>query len=383
MAKQPDALPKLLVMSRSIPPAVTGSSILMGNLAKQFGPDEMALVGALDPGAPPVEWSPDWPRLNYVIRWSASWRGERWLRRAYFPWLVLYSLWVLLRQRCKAVMVVYPDEAYLLAGYLVARLTRKPLYAYFHNTYLEKHRDSRLANWLQPRVFRYARHVFVMSEGMERLYHQNYPDLSCSPLVHTFHDPVPAFEPPPLHDPVRLCLSGTINPASEDAATRLAQMVHERDGVKMTLFTGTPPVTVERVGFVGPNVTVGKVSRDELLDRIRESDILLLPHGFSSRWAQEEIQTIFPTKVIEYLLSGRPILAHLPADCFLAEFLRRHECALIVGDPSVEALHQSLDRLIKDADLRAELVRKALKAVEQFQAPAVAGRLRAVVGSGL
>lgn len=370
----------MLVMSRSFPPAVTGSSILMGNLAKQFSRDEMEIVGALDPGAPTVQWSKSWPRINYVIRWSASWRGERWLRLLYTPWLFIYTLAVLLLRRCQAVMVVYPDEYYLLTSYLVARLTRKPLYGYFHNTYLEKFKTSRLANWLQPRFFAYASHIFVMSEGMERLYRQNYPDLDCSPLKHTFNDPMPPDEPPPpLHDPIRLCLSGTINPASEDSVLRCSQMIREMDRVQFNLFTGTPQSYVERVGFTGPKVTVNKVSRDELLERIRVSDILLLPHGFTSSWAQEEIQTIFPTKTIEYLLSGRPILAHLPADCFLGEFLRRHECALIVDEPSTDALRQGLQTLIDNADLRADLVHKALKAAEQFQAQTVAQYLRDVV----
>jgi glycosyltransferase involved in cell wall biosynthesis len=268
---------------------------------------------------------------------------------------------------------------YLLAAYLVARLTRKPLYGYFHNTYYENHRDSLLARWLQPRVFAYARHIFVMSEGMQRLYQQNYPGLSCSPLVHTFNDPIPAFEPPPLHNPVRLCFSGSINPSCADAATRMAQLVQEVDNVQVTLLTGVPQVVVERTGFVGPKVTVTTVSRDELIDKLREADILLLPHGFTSTFAQEEIQTIFPTKVIEYLISGRSILAHMPGDCFLAEFLRRHNCALIVDEPSVEALKAGLQRLVEDDRLRAELVCNALRAAEQFRAPVVAAHLRKVV----
>lgn len=372
--------PKLLVLSRSIPPALTGSAILMGNLVRQFTRDEMTVVGALDSGAPPVRWDASLPRLNYAIRWSARWRGERWLRRASVPWVLVYSLWVMLRRRCEAVLVVYPDALYLLVGYLLARLTRKPLYGYFHNTYLEQHDDSPLAHWLQPRVFEYARHIFVMSEGMQRLYRKNYPDLECSPLVHTFSDPLPPDEPPPpLHAPLRLCLSGTINPASEDAAGRSAQLVHDLDNVQMSLYTGTPPVTVEQVGFSGPKFTVGRVSRDVLLDKIREADVLLLPHGFTSKWAQEEIQTIFPTKTIEYLISGRPILAHMPADCFLAEFLRRHECALIVDEPTVDALKAGLQRLVDDADLRARLVHNALRASRQFQPEAVARHLRDVV----
>lgn len=372
--------PKTLVMTRSIPSAVTGSAVIMGNLARQFNRDEMLLLAALDPGRPAVHWEAHWPRRIYGMLWSDRWRGERYIRRAQFPLLFFVSFLALIFSRSKAVLAVYPDGSFLLISYVIARLTRKPLYAYFHNTYLENNRPSRLANWLQPRVFNYARHIFVMSDGMQRLYEENYPGLKCSPLRHTFNDPLPAAEPlPPLNNRVQLCFSGTLNPSCFDAATRLALMIQQVGDVEVMLYTGTPPPVVERLGFSGPRVKVATVSRDELIAHLRQADILLLPHGFTSRFAQEEIKTIFPTKTIEYLISGRPILAHLPADCFLAEFLRNHDCAVIVDEPDVGALKAALNRLRQDETLRSKLVCNALQAAKQFQAHEVALHMRDVM----
>ena len=372
--------PKTLVLSRSVPPAVTGSATVVGSLAKQFTRDEMVIVGAFEPGRPKVTWSSEWPRIYYAMIWSSRFRGERWLRRIQLSWLVLFSLWTLISQRCQVILAIYPDEVYLLAAYVVARIAGKPLFAYFHNTFLENHQDSRLAHWLQPRIFHYARHVFVMSEGLERLYQRNYPGLKCSPLVHTFNEPISAYVPrPTLRNPVQLCFAGNVNASCSDAASRMAQMVQELEEVHLTLLTGTRHDVLERVGFVGPRVTVETVSRDRLLQYLQQADILLLPHGFTSSLAQEEIKTIFPTKVIEYLTSGRPILAHLPSDCFLAEFLRLHNCALIVDEPTVPALKRGLITLQCDADLRVRLVRNALKAAERFHAPRVAMHLRNII----
>jgi glycosyltransferase involved in cell wall biosynthesis len=376
-----NVFPKTLVLTRSIPPAVTGSAIIMGNLARQFTRDEMLLVGALDPGRPPVTWRSNWPRRVYGMLWSDRWRGERFIRYAQVPLLLIVSLLSLIISRSKAVFVVYPDGYYLLAGYLIARITRKPLYGYFHNTYLENYPNSRLAQWLQPRVFHYALHIFVMSDGMQRLYEHNYPGLRCSPLRHTFNDPLPDGDEPlaALHNPLHLCFAGTLNSSCFEAASRFASMIHEMDGVRLTLLTGTPLPVVERIGFTGPKVTVGTVSRDDLIPRLREADLLLLPHGFTSKFAEEEIKTIFPTKTIEYLISGRPILAHLPADCFLAEFLRSYDCALIVDEPDVEALKRALDRLRQDESLRSKLVCNALRAARQFQAHEVAAQMREII----
>ena len=64
------------------------------------------------------------------------------------------------------------------------------------------------------------------------------------------------------------------------------------------------------------------ISRDEVLARLGQADVLFLPHGLTGSWAAEEYRTIFPTKTIEYLISGRPILAHTPPDRFLTRFSR-------------------------------------------------------------
>ena len=109
-AKDLGPFPKTLVLSRSVPPAVTGSAIIMGNLAKQFTRDEVVIVGAYEPGRPKVAWADKWSRLHYAMLLSSRWRGERWLRRLQFPWLVLFSLWVLVSQRCKVILAVYPAE---------------------------------------------------------------------------------------------------------------------------------------------------------------------------------------------------------------------------------------------------------------------------------
>ncbi|MCM3906402.1 MAG: glycosyltransferase [Pyrinomonadaceae bacterium] len=375
--------PKTLILSRSIPPAPTGTGVIIGNLVRQFKPDEMIVLGAYYVACPRVEWREEWPTLLYAtLQPPDGWRGARWIRWAQFPWLLLRALWTLLAHRCQAIMAVFPDETFLLAGYLLAWLTGKPLFAYFHNTYLEQFPKSRLANWLQPRVFTMAQHVFVMSEGMQRLYAKNYPGLRCSPLLHTFNESLPNLcvsEVETVQTPLELLLFGNIGESNVEAATRFAQLVQAVPDVHLTLLTGTQRSYLEKLGFRGSKVTVDVVSRSVLLQRLSQAHIVLLPHGFHGSIAGEEIATIFPTKVIDALISQRPILAHLPKDCFLAEFLRNHDCALIVDEPDLEALRNGLERLRDDRDLRSHLVRQSLLAANQFQASSVAGYLREVM----
>lgn len=379
--------PKTLLLSRSAPPAPTGSAVIVGNLARQFSPEEMVVLGAYYPGTPAVPWQDDWATLKYAtVHPPDGWRGARWIRLAQFPWLLLRTLSTLIAGRCKAILIVYPDEIFLFAAYLIARLTRTPLFAHFHNTYLENRGHSPFARWLQGRVFEMARHVFVMSEGMSRLFEQNYPDLPCSPLVHSFNEVLPQENDvalPPLHQPLRLVIFGNFSASNADAAGRLAQLVHATPDVHLTLFSGTNPSYLKRLGFTGERITLETVTRDVLLERLSEADLVLLPHGFTGRIADEEIATIFPTRTIEALISQRPILAHAPRNCFLAEFLVSHDCALLVDEPEVEALTQALHLLRTDPELREHLVTQALRAARQFHASTVGSELRWVIENGV
>lgn len=370
---------RVLLLSRSVPPAMSGAAAVVGNLARQFTRDEMVIGGELPADAQPADWGSGSPELAYVIRgWPATRRGARWWRLVQLPLLVLRCLRLAQRHRCTAIVVVFPKAEFLLAAYITAAWTGAKLFPYFHNTYLENCEglDRRFAAWLQGRVFRTAAHVFVISEGMVELYRERYPGLRCSALLHSFNQDIPTFTPPPSPgSPVRLMLSGNINESCRDATARVCEAVARLDDASLTILSATPRAVLERLGLLSNGV------RHEtplaLLPRLREADILVLPHGFTGAYAPEEYRTIFPTRTIEYLLAERPILAHLPADCYLARFLREHDCALLVEEASAEAVIGGIARLRSDGELRSRLVRNALRAAERFQAPRIAATLRA------
>jgi glycosyltransferase involved in cell wall biosynthesis len=375
---------KILLLSRSIPPGMTGSAIIVGNLAKQFSPEEMIVAGEGAPGRPPVSWSPEWaPITTLYTGWAEDQRGLRWLRRLKVPELLARTVSLIRREKITDLLVVFPNEEFLLVGYLASRITGVNLYPYFHNTYAENRPGRRhaFALALQKRVFDRARHVFVMSEGMARLYRRNYPNLHhCSPLLHSFNESLPTYASPPAPgDPVQLAFCGTINDSCLEAMRRLSQAVLELPNTHLRILSGSSVSLLGDLNGAQDRVVAGPVSRDELLNHLRAADFVLLPHGFTGRLSAEEYETIFPTKTIEYLICGRPILAHAPANSYLSAFLRENDCALLVTDPDPAALRDAVQQLCADPALRDRLVRNALAAASQFQAPTVAGALRTVV----
>jgi hypothetical protein len=369
---------RVLLLSRSVPPAMSGAAAVVANLARQFSREEMVVAGERPNGPATAEWRPEWPELVYVAEgWPTELRGARWWRRVQFPLLLLRCVRLVRKHACTAIVVVYPKAEFLLAAYLTAVWTGARLFPYFHNTYVENTQriGIRFARWLQGRVFRKAAHVFVMSAGMLELYRERYPGLPCSALVHSFDGEIPPFMPPPaLRSPLRLMMAGNINESCREAAARVCQTVAGDPDISLAVLSATPRRVLEQAGVLRQGIE--HETPAALGPRLQEGDILVLPHGFTGGYSQEEYRTIFPTRTIDYLLSGRPILAHAPADSYLARFLREQDCALIVDEPSVEALQRGIRRLRVDGGLRSRLVRNALRAAQLFRGPAVAGTLR-------
>jgi hypothetical protein len=371
---------KILFMGCGAPPAVVSSAPVIINLAQQFTRDEMVVVGEKPYGTPPFHWGEGWPELLYIQSvWPCTRHGLRWWRTIQLPFALWKCLRVARRHRIRSILVIFPEERFLLMGYLTARLLKCRLFPYFHNTYLENRRGLArvFARWLQPRVFDYAEHVFMMSEGMSELYRERYPHLGQSPLLHSFNEPLPSGDVPPTIDsPMKLAICGTVNESCKDAAIRLGEAVASSPDVRLSIYGPNDPNYLRSIGLLRDGMQCATVSREELLRNLRAADVLLLPHGLTGSYAAEEYRTMFPGKTIDYLMSGRPILAHTLSDCFLTRFLRRHDCALIVDQPDVQALRQALEQLRADYPLRRRLVENALKAARQFQAKDVAAELR-------
>lgn len=377
---------KVLLVSRSLPPAPTGSAVIVYNLSQAFSRDEMVLAGKEPLGGLARNQDSEKPRVVAIQgarEWSIRGRGKHHFALLRAPLLVLRLVRLIRRENCRGVVAVYPDAAYLFASWAASRWTKVRFFPYFHNTFMECQRPGVLrlfARWLQPRVMRDAAHVFTMSAGMSALYDRLYPgQFAHSPLVHSFNEPIPAFREPMLGPNPVLAFSGNVNGSCLEAARRLFMVAGQMPGVRVRFITGASEDELAAFGVWTANAHRTCLPRQELLGALAGCDVMLLPHGFTGGYQPVEYETIFPTKTIEYLISGRPILAHSPPGVFLTRFLKQHDCALVVEEANPQAVGEGIRRLLNDAALRARLVRNALETARMFHISRVAAHFREIL----
>ncbi|MBP8725757.1 MAG: glycosyltransferase [Saprospiraceae bacterium] len=389
---------KLLLVSRTIPPAHGGSAYITHQLAKGLPPKSVCVVGG-------ARWlfpcKADYDGVEYKYLFSEiNWRGHgdrffeplRWLL---FP-CVLWQLYgIARRQKSTLVLATFPDGYYLLAAWIVARMRHLRFYTYFHNTYADNRTGiaGSLARSLQRRYFRDSARIFTMSEGMNAHFAKMYPDTvpKLEVLPHTFSAPRTTSTTTcsaELHHPCRLVFIGTINQSNVEATRRMFQVIARHpERWHLDIYSPSNKNLLEmKYGLDLSSEGIvhrGSVPQEEVHTVLQECDICLLTHGFSGEYSEVEYQTIFPTRTIPLLLSGRPILAHSPPHAFLTRFLAERDCAEIVSVDDPDALEATLDGLIAESGRRALLVRNQLETAAYFYGPDVVARLRTQLGMGL
>jgi len=187
-------------------------------------------------------------------------------------------------------------------------------------------------------------------------------------LYQTLRDAVPARDNSPLRR-WSIAYTGSIYEAQLDAVRNCARgldLLRSRGvDVRLHLYTAQSEASLHAQGIpdtvhVHPTVKPLDASRVQC-----EVDILLLPLAFVTRYP-ELIRSSSPGKLGEYLASGRPILVHAPADCFLSRFASDQRWGLVCDTPDEARIADSVERIIRDSQLRTELSQKALAASQQF-----------------
>ena len=252
----------------------------------------------------------------------------------------------------------YPNDTFIVGAWLAAKDLGLPLTVYFDILWEEGTDRWGLAREHEAEIVAYADQHFAITEAAaEFLSAKHGADFQLMP--HTFQpDALTAPEASGGDGPPYTVhfAGGIYRTMNEDAVQRMAEVVDGAEGrYRLELYGPLKDSDLERWGVTNRHITTGFVSRDEIGAIQRGSDILYLPQAFEGA-PEEMIRCNFPTKALEYMAAGKPILVHSPAESYLSRAAREHGFGVVVDEPSPEALQNAMDRLVTDSDLRAECV---------------------------
>lgn len=94
---------------------------------------------------------------------------------------------------------------------------------------------------------------------------------------------------------------------------------------------------------------LGWQSQEETIRLLSEADLLYMPYWFSEEF-REESSSSFPSKLVTYFASGRPVFCHAPAYASPTKYIKRYEAGYLCEslDPSTVLKH--LESAITDTE---------------------------------
>lgn len=366
-----------------VPPAASGQARVLGHLIGTPPPANCVLLTENSPFSGDVE--PD-AFANYrLLGQLPIWLREEGRRKERIPKLstlggILQSIRVRARDigrsvdefNSAALVACTAGPFDLPACTLVALRRRLPLIAYLFDDPVLQWPQRRLrtfARLWEPIWSRIAAQVIVPNEAMAEEF---FKRRRRSPVI--VRNPVApeAFSSteqpwPSVPGRFRIVYTGSVYHAQSDAFINLLGALDEMQDWSLHIYTSQSEARLAAYGIKGP-----KVVRHEHVDLVgsyaqqRAADVLFLPLAFRST-IQDVLRTSAPMKMGEYLASGRPILAHAPADTFVARNIRQHRAGFVVDTPDSHSLAAVLRELSWNSELRQSLSANAVRLAEGYR----------------
>lgn len=226
-------------------------------------------------------------------------------------------------------------------------------------------------NFILKRLCRRARAVLTVSEfSKDRI--SQWSEVNPSRIFNVGNGVSENFNPEGRRHEVDgsylLCVSNRRGHKNEMGMIRAFARAHLPAKTKL-LFTGDPSQTLAELAN-NLNISnriefTGKVSEDDLAALYRGALFLVFPSFYEG----------FGLPIIEAFASGTPVITSNVTS--MPEIAG--DAALLVDPNNIDEIAAAIDKLHDSAELRAELVQRGFKRVENFTWDAVAARVKAAV----
>ncbi len=290
----------------------------------------------------------------------------------------------LARARAKIVMAVFPFDDWFVGTYLAARDLGLPYTVYMHDLWRENMQKrpagKALAEKYEERILRGAKRVFCTTSAMQRHYEARY-GIRGDLLPHVIPDQELRRAPAEIRavggGKRTVLFVGALSPYFNQDSLAVLARAGELLPSNYELLFCSPNGGEEfaRAGISSPRIRFAFVPRREVQRLQTEAAVLIAPLSHKNG-TDDEVKTVFSTKLLEYMVAGRPILVFAPSGSFHADSASQSGWGHVVTKDDPQALADAILRLSTDQSLAGSVVRGALEEAARRSAKIHAEKLR-------
>jgi hypothetical protein len=305
-----------MIICRTLPPIVVGSSILMQNLFDQCEEETIALGGweAAANKDPNFRWNNGpikYLKFSNLIQKALDYK----LNRLYFLIVKWWINWQVKKYKPSSIFAACtPEGFWYVAAFIVAKKNKIPFYGHMHDLWEEncsKRFHKKIARNYEHKIFLEANKIYGMTNHQIDHYYEKY-GVYLDILPHTI-------SPEKLEknnftlkiikkENVKILYTGNISKNMNLQAVQLLVKAFNylTTDLQIEFLTPLKLSQLQELGLFSDKIEYKWVSMEESRRKQAESDLLLLPLSFKN-CSIDEVKTVFATKTLDYLVSGTPI----------------------------------------------------------------------------
>jgi len=287
------------------------------------------------------------------------------------------------RWKPDVILGAFPVLDFFIAAYQVSRELGLPFYAHMHDLWQENyapgHRRRTLADRWEREILTHSRRVLCMTETQSDHYQKKY-GISPEILPHTISTEDLASAPTAMGRKLMprktAVFVGSCSRGMNMDALRVFGQAADLlpDDFDVLLCTGSSREDLAAQGVQSRRFQFAWKTRSEVREVQSTAHVLIAPLSHKNG-EMDEVRTVFSTKLLEYLVSGRPILVFAPADSFHARSARSGGWGHVIDKDDPRALAEGIVRLATDESLASALVEGALAEARRREAVGYAREL--------
>jgi len=376
---------KFAIISHVLPPMPSGQSIVLFKLLNDFPAGKYILLTALNfqpsnrhftevQKLPAKQYHLKSRRLNYL---------EKKIKIPSVSGLYNYCCEVINRakqiinivkqKKCSTIICCSGNLIDMPAAFIASKKLKHKFIPYLFDDFIYQWVGPQrwIARLIEPKIIKASNKIIVPNDFLQQEYWKRYKKNSV-----IIHNPCEIncdikekssniyFN----HRYINIVYSGSIYHAHYDAFHRLLDAINlnNKYEIRLHLYTSQSKTELMDNGFEDPRIIHHQhVSNTEIMQILKQSDILFLPLAFNSP-IPEVIRTSAPGKMGEYLSTGKPILVHAPKRCYVSWFFRKHKCGIVVDKKSTRLLAKAIEYIAMDQELQKCLKKNSTIASERY-----------------
>lgn len=371
-------IPRMLMVNDTVPPFVSGSSTLTFNLLQGLDTKGSVLIGQSKKGFSMVKGA----GIDETVKLSIPTvlvngipkifeRGHQYGLPHFallfqIPSIVLKGY----RQGRKlGVEVVYtnwPSTSFAIAGWITAKLLRLPVVFYFHDLWYETQRNrvqKAIARIFEPILIKGSSVVLAMNPPSAEFIWKKYK-VKAGVLEHAVNSEIwPSDLPLKIKKTgqKQILMLGAVNKYNLDSVVSFSKAMKSFSDFRLKILTNQSISDLASLGLATDKLETEFVSREQLKEAILAADLLYMALGFETP-VQKEVEVVIPTRLMDYLPSGIPIIAHGPSNCWTLKEAKSRAWGFCVNSKEVEVIVKDLQNLLQKVDLSALVENAKLEA---------------------